>query len=187
MSQKTKEELRKDIAILKKLHTPDILSDDSQEISRKLEEQGLFRQASCIALYHPLPGEVQTTPILEKWHPHKKLLLPLIREQDLLFYPYQGPESVQTGHFGIREPLPQGPPCPEQEIDLILVPGIAFDRQLNRMGRGKGYYDRLLSTLTALKIGLCFDFQLRETIPCESFDVPMDMIITEKQLIGRWT
>ncbi|MCD7978591.1 MAG: 5-formyltetrahydrofolate cyclo-ligase [Tannerellaceae bacterium] len=183
MLQKTKEELRKDIALLKKLHTPDILSDHSEEICRKLEEQELFRQASCIAIYHALPGEVQTTSILRKWHPHKKLLLPLIQGYDLSLYPYTGENSVQKGNFGIWEPIPRGTAYEAKEIDLIIVPGIAFDQQLNRMGRGKGFYDRLLSSISAPKIGICFDFQLRESIPCEAFDIPMDMVITEKSVL----
>ena len=126
--------------------------DLSEEIMKRLEETELFRQASCIALYNAIPGEVQTAGFLEKWFEKKQLLLPLTVD--------------------------------ESEIDLIIVPGVAFDRQLNRMGRGKGYYDRLLSTLQAPKIGICFDFQLQDTVPTESFDKKMDMIITEKEIVN---
>ena len=97
---------------------------------------------------------------------------------------YAGKESLKTGVFGILEPSEDCEAVPESEIDLIIVPGVAFDRQLNRMGRGKGYYDRLLSTLQAPKIGICFDFQLQDTVPTESFDKKMDMIITEKEIIN---
>ena len=72
---------------------------------------------------------------------------------------------------------------PENEIDLIIVPGVAFDRQRNRLGRGKGFYDRLLSTLNVPKIGISYDFQLKDQIPVEPFDRKMDLIITEKEII----
>ena len=157
--------------------------DLSEKILKLLEETELFRQASCIALYNAIPEEVQTAAFLEKWFVKKRLLLPLVVGDDLRLLPYKGIDSLKPGAFGILEPVDQETTIPEADIDLIIVPGVAFDRQLNRMGRGKGYYDRLLSTLQAPKIGICFDFQLQEMIPVEPFDKKMDMIITEKEII----
>ena len=107
----------------------------------------------------------------------------MIVGDDLRLLPYNGTDSLKPGIFGIMEPIEQKTTVDESEIDLIIVPGVAFDRQLNRMGRGKGYYDRLLSTLQVPKIGICFDFQLQDMIPIEPFDKKMDMIITEKEVI----
>ena len=73
--------------------------------------------------------------------------------------------------------------CKENNIDVILVPGLAFDRNGGRMGFGKGYYDRLLESSKAVKIGLCYDFQILEKIPTESHDVPMNFVITEKEIL----
>lgn len=157
--------------------------DFSEKILKQLEETELFRQASCIALYYSIPGEVQTAAFLEKWFDRKQLLLPLVVGNDLRLLPYKGCDTLTQGVFGIPEPTDIETAIPESNVDLIIVPGVAFDRQLNRMGRGKGYYDRLLSTLQAPKIGICFDFQLQETIPVEPFDKKMDMIITEKEVI----
>lgn len=159
------------------------MSDFSEKILKRLEETELFRQASCIALYHAIPGEVQTAGILERWSDKKRLLLPLVVGDDLCFSPYRSDDTLTPGAFGILEPTETETAIPESAIDLIIVPGIAFDRQLNRMGRGKGYYDRLLATLQAPKIGICFHFQLQETIPIEPFDQKMDLIITEKEMI----
>ena len=105
--------------------------------------------------------------------------------QAVAVVPYTGPESVQTGAFGIIEPIvtPQSVSI-EREIDLIIVPGVAFDRQLNRMGRGRGFYDRLLSTLSVPKIGIGYSFQLLDQIPVEEFDKKMDLVITEREIIG---
>lgn len=158
--------------------------DFSEKILKRLEETELFRQASCVALYNAIPGEVQTAVFLEKWFEKKTLLLPLITGEDLCLLPYKGTGSLQPGVFGIMEPIAGEETVNESEIDLIIVPGVAFDRQLNRMGRGKGYYDRLLSTLEVPKIGICFDFQLLDSVPTEPFDKKMDMIITEKEMIN---
>ena len=78
-------------------------------------------------------------------------------------------------------PEPVGPEYTTLEkVDMIVVPGVAFDRKRNRMGRGRGFYDRLLkSTPNAVKVGVAFDFQIFDAIPVEPFDVPMDVVITE--------
>lgn len=171
------------MALQKKSYGKTILLDFSEKILKQLEETELFRQASCVALYYSIPGEVQTAGFLEKWFDKKQLLLPLVVGDDLRLLPYKGKDSLQPGAFGIPEPVDTETTIPESMVDLIIVPGVAFDRQLNRMGRGKGYYDRLLSTLKVPKIGICFDFQLHDTIPIEPFDKKMDLIITEKDII----
>lgn len=171
------------MASLKRSYKKTTLLDFSEMILKRLEETELFRQASCIALYYSIPGEVQTADFLEKWFDKKQLLLPLVVGDDLRLLPYKGKETLRPGAFGIPEPADQKPTVFESEIDLIIVPGVAFDRQLNRMGRGKGYYDRLLATLQIPKIGICYDFQLQDTVPVEPFDKKMDLIITEKEII----
>lgn len=150
---------------------------------KRLEENNLFQQASCVALYHAIPGEVQTALFIEKWYKEKTLLLPVIEGNDLRLVPYAGPNSLKAGIFGILEPTDETQMIPENQIDLIIVPGVAFDRAHNRLGRGKGYYDRLLSGLSAPKIGICYDFQLIDVVPTEPFDRKMDLIITEKEII----
>jgi len=157
----------------------------SERLFDRLEETDFFRKASSIAIYHALPGEVQTSGFIDKWHPYKQLLLPLVVENDLRLLPYKGKEHLQSGPYGILEPLNTDDEAHEKEIDLIIVPGIAFDRSFNRLGRGKGYYDRLLSGLTVPKIGVCFNFQLFDTIPTEPFDKKMDMIVTENEIICK--
>lgn len=181
--QEAKQALRKDMASLKRSYEKTTLLDLSVKIMSRLEETKLFQQASCIALYHALPGEVQTADFIEKWHKQKRLLLPLVKGNDLQLLLYAGKESVKTGAFGIWEPTEECEVVPEEEIDLVIVPGVAFDRQHNRLGRGKGFYDRLLSTLSAPKIGICYDFQLKELIPIEPFDKKMDLILTEKETL----
>ncbi|MCD7938282.1 MAG: 5-formyltetrahydrofolate cyclo-ligase [Tannerellaceae bacterium] len=183
--QSQKQQLRSKIALQKKSYSPELLFLHSQTIIRRLESLPLFHKASCVALYHALPGEVQTAELIEKWYPHKTILLPAIEGNDIRFYSYQGKEQLENGLYGISEPCRNGLCPPLQSIDLAIIPGVAFDRNLNRMGRGKGYYDRFLTNLTAPKIGLCFDFQLLDTIPTQPFDKKMDLIISEKGIINR--
>ena len=90
---------------------------------------------------------------------------------------HSGPEDLTTGSYGIEEPT--GELFTDYAaIDFVAVPGVAFDNAGNRLGRGKGYYDRLLPRLTAFKAGICFPFQLVKEVPAEPFDIRMDIIIT---------
>ncbi len=178
------------MALQKKKYTKTILSEQSHRILERLEQTDLFRSASRIALYHALPGEVQTAGFIEKWHTEKTLYLPAVEGDDLRLLPYRGSEHLKTGSFGIFEPT-EAETSPATAIaypalDLIIVPGIAFDRHNNRLGRGKGYYDRLLAELHIPKIGICFDFQLFDAIPTEPFDKKMNLIISEKETTA-WT
>lgn len=170
------------MASLKSSYTKTVLQETSAKIMERLEACSLFRQAECIALYHAIPGEVQTAGLIEKWYQKKKILLPVVDGDDLRLILYTGKDSLKPGSFGILEPTGESS-VPESEIDLIIVPGVAFDRKKNRLGRGKGFYDRLLSTLQVPKIGICYNFQLKDQIPVEPFDKKMDLIVTEKEIV----
>lgn len=180
-----KQYLRKEISKLKRSYSEKELNSFSFNALNRLEQTNDFIRANCIALYHAIPGEVQTAEFIEKWYQKKVILLPIIEGDNLRLLPYLGKEQVKTGQFGILEPDCKTETCIEYKVELMIVPGIAFDRNLNRMGRGKGYYDRLLSTLSAPKAGLCFHFQLMTEIPTETFDIKMDFIITDKEIIQR--
>lgn len=158
------------------------LLERSENLLRWLEACPLFQRARQVALYHALPGEVQTAAFIERWYRQKRLFLPLVVGDDLRLLRYTGPESLQVGSFGIWEPKPDGEEAKEEEIDLIIVPGVAFDRQCHRLGRGRGFYDRLLTSLNVPKVGICFDFQLVDAVPVEPFDCPMDLVVTETRI-----
>lgn len=167
--------------LLKRKYPTEYITQLSDKITKCLEENKFFRQANKVALYHALPGEVQTAPFLEKWYKKKQLLLPVIKDTDLSLELYTGKNNLKTGSLGILEPIPETKEhiCPE----LIIVPGIAFDKQLNRLGRGKGYYDRLLADVSVPCIGVCFHFQLFDQIPTDIHDRKMSMIITDQGII----
>jgi len=120
---------------------------------------------------------VQTRDFVLKWFLNRTVLLPVVREDELELRLFTGEDKmVQGSSFGIYEPTGD---VFEQidSIDLIIVPGIAFDKNLNRLGRGKAYYDKLLCSTKAMKVGVCFDFQIVDNIPTESHDVKMDDVI----------
>lgn len=181
-----KQALRLEMKQRKREYTPAQLLQLSDAIANRLGTMAVFRQASCIALYHALPDEVQTAALLEACYPQKTILLPVVEGDTLRLVPYRGADSLQIGAFGIAEPLPTTEQEQQKEIqvDLIIVPGVAFDRQGNRLGRGKGFYDRLLSELPATKVGICFGFQLCPKIPTEPFDFRMDYLVTESEVLA---
>ena len=175
-----KSEVRKHMHALKAAVSPDEKLRRSDLIMQQVEQRPEFRQARVVLLYWSMADEVQTHAFVERWHKHKTLLLPCVDGDNLRLRQYTGPDCLVPGQqFGIGEPT--GPEFTALDtIDLIIVPGVAFDRQGNRMGRGRGFYDRLLrSTPSALKIGLAFGFQLMDEIPVEPHDIRMNLVISD--------
>lgn len=152
----------------------------SEIVQSRLEALPVFIQARSILLYHALNDEVQTMSLLQRWHDKKKLYLPVVEGDHLQVRRYE-PSLMVNGSYGIREP--EGMNLTELSvIDLVIVPGVAFDLSGNRLGRGKGYYDRLLPQLNVPKIGIAFSWQLIERLPIEPFDHPLDGVITNEKL-----
>ncbi|MDR1679847.1 MAG: 5-formyltetrahydrofolate cyclo-ligase [Prevotellaceae bacterium] len=175
MLSSEKSTLRKEIRQRKFAFSADELHRKSSAILQKLEQHPLFIQAKTVLLYWSLPDEVYTHDFVERWSMQKTILLPIIIDDDIAPYLFDGKENMQSGCFSISEPATAV--C-EDEINLAIVPGIAFSPQGQRLGRGKGYYDRFLADFHGKKIGICFDFQLLPEIPVEQFDVKMDEVIS---------
>jgi 5-formyltetrahydrofolate cyclo-ligase len=155
------------------------MKQKSNGICSSLLSDGLWRAAGTVLLYHPLPGEVDTTMLLDKaLLMGKRVLLPKVVGDELELRIYT-PDSLQQGAYSIMEPTGELFPVDSyHEIELAIIPGVAFDRLGARLGRGKGYYDRLLSQMpNAYKIGICFPFQLLERLPSEPHDVLMNEVI----------
>ncbi|WP_294616767.1 5-formyltetrahydrofolate cyclo-ligase [uncultured Bacteroides sp.] len=168
------------MALLKALHKSAATHrTQSAEILAALEAHPAFRAANIILLYHSLPDEVDTHGFIRKWSMEKRILLPVVAGDDLELRAYTGPADLAIGAYGIEEPT--GALFTDYAaIDLVVVPGVAFDRNGNRLGRGKGYYDRLLPRIpAAYKAGICFPFQVVEEVPAEPFDIRMDEVITQ--------
>lgn len=150
-------------------------------VFQRLEQSAAFQLAERILMYHSLPDELETHRFLDKWKSRKKFFLPRVNGVNLELLPYDR-SRLEFGSFHIEEP--QGDDTyPIDDIEVVIVPGVAFDRKGRRLGRGKGFYDRLLQSAKITKIGVGYDFQLLEELPMEDHDVAMDMVITEHTTI----
>ena len=157
--------------------TPEQKSQQSAAIWERLEHTDAFRNATHILAYWSMDDEVQTPQFIEKWTAAgKRFYLPSIQGEDLIVKRYDG--TLKPGdEFGIPEPT--GEQVTDlSPITLVIVPGRAFDAQGNRMGRGRGFYDRLLPQLPhAIKAGVCFDCQKLPSVPTDENDIKMDLVI----------
>lgn len=179
-----KRELRKYIRTVKSTVPFYEKQSRSLAILSKVEQMHEFVNAKTVLLYWAMEDEVQTQTFVERWYQSKTILLPCVDGDDLLLRQFTGRHSMQKGEqFGIEEPV--GPLFTKLDaIDMIVVPGVAFDKCKNRMGRGRGFYDRLLkSTPNACKVGIAFDFQMVDAVPTESFDVKMDKVVSESLIV----
>ena len=179
-----KKEIRKLISDKKKQYSEERLKEISTEIMQKLEENVIFKCSKTIMLYYSLPDEVYTHDFINKWYDKKNIVLPVISENNISLKLYRGKESMCKGAYNIEEPT--GEYFTDiTSLDMAIVPGIAFDLDGNRLGRGKGFYDRFLSSINTFKIGVCFDFQICKEIPTNNLDIPMDEIWTENGYINK--
>lgn len=169
--------VRKRIKEIKNSYSKEELNLLSDIICNKVLNLPQIKEAKTVFLYHALPDEVQTISVLNKIIGEKRVVLPVVVGDDLVIKEYI-PSNLKVGYMNILEPAQEETVNP-QEIDLAIVPGIAFDSKCNRLGRGKGYYDRLLPKTNCTKIGICYNFQLVDNIPADSNDIPMDIVITD--------
>lgn len=121
--------------------------------------------------------------VLTPWPEEKCILLPKVVGTDLALLEVREPDMLKRGAFSILEP---GSGCVEHppKADVILVPGLAFDHRGWRLGRGRGYYDRLLERFEGTRVGVCFDGQVVEAVPTEPHDIPMNFLLTPGGLIA---
>lgn len=150
---------------------------ESVAVCNRLEHTKLFINSKNILCYWAMDDELDTKPFMQKWFGQKRFLLPSIKGDELEIRPFNGIENMQKGeHFNIPEPI--GNAFTDYEaIDMIIVPGRAFDEEGHRIGRGLGFYDRILENITAKKIGVCFKCQLFDNVPTEEHDIQMDIVL----------
>lgn len=174
-----KKELRKHIRNRKRQFTADELNELSVPIMNRLLGMPEVINAKTILLYYSLPDEVNTHQTVELLaRQGKTVLLPkVIDGENMEIRIYESPEDLTEGSYGIMEP--NGKLFTDYDkIDTAVIPGMSFDADNNRLGRGKGYYDRFLKNIPqAYKIGVCFDFQKEQNIPHDEYDIKMDTVI----------
>ena len=153
----------------------------SQQILDQLEQMTCFLEAKTILLYYPIQNEVDVLPLVKKFKHEKTLLFPVSHRRGMTVHPYAGNEHMHRGKFGIPEPTT---PAYDGEIDLVIVPAVAFDAKGRRLGRGGGYYDRFIKKLThTVLVGVGYDFQLVDEVPASRHDQRVHRIILPSKTI----
>lgn len=157
--------------------SPESREESSLRLWERVSKREEFQSAECIALFCSLPDEPDTTTILKMASSSKRVVIPRVEGEEMSFYDYI-PDSLESGSYGILEPKTGDKAAPE-EIDLMIVPGVAFTLSGKRMGRGKGYYDKYMAKMSpkSIKIGVCYAHQIMEELPTEPHDIMMQCVI----------
>ncbi len=158
---------------------------DSSALCHRVLESAWFRGAETVLVYCAIPPEPDLEPVLEAaLGQGKTLLLPRCEADGIMTARLvRDLAELQRGAYGIREPRPGAPEFPPEQIQLILTPGVAFDRRGGRLGRGKGYYDRFLQKTNGMTVGVCYGAGLLDQVPMEPHDRRMDAVVTEYETI----
>ena len=166
----------------RRILTKEQIAADSERIIAQIELMSAFRDAKTVMIYYPVHNEVDLRPLLTKY-PNKMFLFPVTHRRSMEVRPYDGEDMMRRGRLGVPEPQTDTYHGP---IDLILVPGVVFDQHCHRIGRGGGYYDKFLfKHPAAMKIGVCYDFQLKKhSIPHRWGDRKMDRVVSPTRTIG---
>ncbi|QYY35143.1 5-formyltetrahydrofolate cyclo-ligase [Ruficoccus sp. ZRK36] len=179
-----KKRLRAEVRARRRAMSWQQVRDGSAAICERLNELQLWRDAGTVCVYLSLGNEVITHELVHDALGAKRILIPRSHEGGTMtWHQLYEWEALEPGMYGILEPPPQSPevdpPCP----DLILVPGLAFDREGRRLGHGGGYYDRFLAHTGGAKVALAYDWQVFDHIPHQGHDVHMDAIVTDQQVL----
>lgn len=156
----------------------------SQAIHRSLEALPQFQAAKTVGLYVSYRHEVDTRMLIERYLHEKRLCVPRVEGDQLQFYALESLEQLHVGTYGVLEPE-AGVIVPPEQIDVMIIPMLYFDRCGNRIGYGGGFYDRYLVSYPHLKVGIAFSFQEVGSTHSQPHDIPLDFIITEREIIKK--
>lgn len=177
----TKREIRKRVFALRKQYTDEQIMQMSHIVAEKVAAQKAFADAEQIYAYVDYNHEVSTRPIIEAaWKAGKQVAVPKVVGKDMVFYQLESYDQLEEGYFGIPEPA-RGT-IVDWENPLMIMPGVAFDKQKHRVGYGGGFYDRFLETHHIPTIAVAFSFQIMEEVPVEPTDILPGAIVTELEI-----
>lgn len=180
----TKKEIREFNKAARSKMSQSEVSAKSALIAKTFLESELYKKAQRIMLYMPLGNEVDTLGIIKAaFSAGKNVAFPVTEKTSGIITPYYAkPDTLfEKGSFSIMEPQ-SAATADVSKLDVVLVPGIAFDKNGNRVGFGKGCYDMFFKEVDAVKVGVCYDFQICEEIPADEHDIKMDFLLTESGL-----
>ncbi|HLC19795.1 MAG TPA: 5-formyltetrahydrofolate cyclo-ligase [Candidatus Nanoarchaeia archaeon] len=187
---KDKNEIREQIRALRDTHDKRLREEKNVQIAEALQKQKEFMKAKTICIYLSKGSEVETHELVKKIFKEgkKKVVVPVtdVKSKQIVLSLINDLNDTKKSTYDILEPKKMLLIQPEQ-VDIFIVPGIAFDSKGSRIGYGQGYYDKLLSTTKKPKVGLAYSFQMVESIFTDTTDIAMDKVITEEEVYGKNT
>ncbi|KYK26555.1 5-formyltetrahydrofolate cyclo-ligase [Thermoplasmatales archaeon SG8-52-1] len=186
-----KNQIRKKLILIRKNLSKEYVFENSNKIKNKLFNLNEFKQASTILFYVSYNNEVYTHEMIKELLASKKNIVVPISDKNnriLILSKLENWDDLSIGSYNILEPKKDIINQVDLDsIDLIIVPGVGFDEGGNRIGHGKGYYDNLLrNSKQATSIGLSFECQIVDKISTGKYDIPIDIIVTEKRIIKNY-
>jgi 5-formyltetrahydrofolate cyclo-ligase len=154
----------------------DTVAQQSTAISRRLGRMAVLRHAETVMAYLAFKNELDLSLLFDLL-PRITWVLPRIEGRDMVLHPYE-PDRLVRHPFGMLEPREDAPVIDPQALDVVLVPGVSFDRRGGRLGFGGGFYDRFLVRTSAIRIGICHDCCLADGVPMDAHDERMDWVVT---------
>lgn len=149
-------------------------------ITRKIIQSPEISAAGTIATWASYRSEVNTYPLITHWlSEQKQVVIPKVIDNDISFFSISQISDISPGYKGVPEPTRLTSAIDPAEIDVCIVPGLAFDISGHRLGYGKGFYDRFLTSYSGPSIGICFTNQLVYSLPHNNTDIPVKSIITD--------
>ena len=179
-----KSQLRQRCKAIRKELSDEIRQQASRAICKHLAAWNIFQTSENVLTYMPIRGEVDLRSLLTDF-PEKRWLLPRIlpgEDGRMVFHEYD-PDNLIVHPYGMAEPAPHLPQVPADEIQLVLAPGVAFDRSGKRLGYGGGYYDRFLQGFKGISVGVVFQALLLASLPNGEHDGPVDWLVSENGLL----
>lgn len=172
-----KKRVRELLAQKRRLFSKEDVAEQSSKVVAIVEQMPCFQSAKTVLIYYPTHNEVDLLSLIKRYKKEKMFLFPVVHRKAMTVCPYEGNQKMHRGKFNIPEPTTE--PY-VGDIDLILVPGVGFDKSGNRLGRGGGYYDKFIGRIgkKTLLVGVGYDFQLVEEIPANSWDKRLDYVVT---------
>jgi 5-formyltetrahydrofolate cyclo-ligase len=187
MKEGEKKKIRKEIMTVRNALTQEDRETMSASICARFVRLHAVEKSTAIMIFLSFGREVDTDPIIEwAWRQGKRVLAPLCKPEtrEMTVYAIKTFADVAPGYFGIREPKRDIlQPAAKGEVDIVVVPAVAFDRRGYRVGYGGGYYDRFLADMDVPAIGLAFSCQIIPEAPIDRYDQPVQGIVTEKEYI----
>lgn len=171
-----KNRVRELLAQKRRLMSKEEIAEQSSRVLAAVEQMPCFQSAKTVLIYYPTHNEVDVLPLIKRYKKEKTFLFPVVHRKAMTACPYEGNAKMHRGKFNIPEPTTE----PYMgHIDLVLVPGVGFDKKGNRLGRGGGYYDKFIARLDkkTLLVGVGYDFQLVEEVPANRLDKRLDFVV----------